>query len=49
MNAAPGSVLDAEFGFTRKLAPAGRRVLSKLKRQTEELQRIETFRRRNAA
>jgi hypothetical protein len=44
MNAAPRYVLDAEIGHTRKLEPASRRVIAELKRRSEELRRLETFR-----
>jgi hypothetical protein len=46
MNCAPRHVLDAEFGFTRKLAPAPARVLAEINRQTKELNVIEAFRRK---
>jgi hypothetical protein len=46
MNCAPRHVLDAEFGFTRKLEPAPKRVLAEINRQTVELNRIEAFRNR---
>jgi len=46
MNCAPRCVLDAEIGFTRKLAPAPKHVIAEINRQTIELNRLEAFRNR---
>jgi hypothetical protein len=44
MNCVPRCVLDTEIGFTRKLEPAPKQVLTKIERQSVELRRIEAFR-----
>jgi hypothetical protein len=49
MNCVPKIVLDTEVGFTRKLAPASKRVLADINRRTEELRRLEAFRTRRRA
>jgi hypothetical protein len=46
MNCVPQCVLDAEVGFTRKLAPAPKQVIADINRKTKQLQLAEGLRRK---
>jgi hypothetical protein len=39
MNIAPKHILDAEFGFSRKLGPAPTAVLTDLRKRSREIKR----------
>ncbi len=40
INCAPAHVLDAEFGFTRKLAAAPRAVIARINRETKRISSV---------